>query len=109
MCEYESVLHGRPMRIEHFEVAEAQGRCVARNILGAGEDFAEVPYFWSDWADWLTLESVGPASEWDDEEVRGSFEDRAFSVLYRRDGKLVGGVTVGRSDDLDEVRAALKG
>ena len=96
------------MRIEHFELAAAQGRCAARNVLGAGEAFAEVPYFWSDLADWLTLESVGPAIDgWDDEEVRGSLEERSFSVLYRREGELVAAVTAGRSDDLDEARDAL--
>jgi 3-phenylpropionate/trans-cinnamate dioxygenase ferredoxin reductase component len=110
VCEYDSVLHGRPMRIEHHEVAAAQGRCAARNMLGAGEPFAEVPYFWSDLADWLTLESVGPADEgWDEEEVRGSLADRDFSVLYRRAGRLVAAVTAGRPADLDEVRAALRG
>jgi 3-phenylpropionate/trans-cinnamate dioxygenase ferredoxin reductase subunit len=108
MCEYDSVLHGRPMRIEHHEVAAAQGRCAARNILGAGEAFAEAPYFWSDLADWLTLESVGPADEgWDEEEVRGSLAERDFSVVYRRAGKVVAAVTAGRAEDLDEVRAAL--
>jgi len=108
ICEYDSVLHGRPMRIEHHEVAVAQGRCAARNMAGAGEDFAEVPYFWSDLADWLTLESVGPADEgWDEEEVRGSLAERSFSVLYRREGRLVAAVTAGRAEDLDEVRAAL--
>lgn len=108
MCEYDSVLHGRAMRIEHHEVAVAQGRCAARNMLGAGEDFAEVPYFWSDLADWLTLESVGPADEgWDEEEVRGSLSGREFSVLFRRGGELVAAVTAGRPQDLDEVRAAL--
>lgn len=109
VCEYDSVLHGRPLRIEHFEVAEAQGRCAARNMMGAGEDFAEVPYFWTDIADWLSLEYVGPAVDgWDDEEVRGSLSSLDFSVLYRKDGALVAAVTAGRSDDLDEVRAALR-
>jgi 3-phenylpropionate/trans-cinnamate dioxygenase ferredoxin reductase subunit len=109
MCEYDSVVHGRPMRIEHHEVAAAQGRCAARNMLGAGETFAEVPYFWSDLADWATIESVGPPADWDEEEVRGSLDDvgGTFSVLYRRGGELVGAVTVGRPADLDEVREAL--
>jgi 3-phenylpropionate/trans-cinnamate dioxygenase ferredoxin reductase subunit len=108
MCEYDSVLHGGRLRVEHYELAAAQGRCAARNILGADEAFAEVPYFWSDLADWMTLESVGPAvGGWDDEEVRGSLSDRDFSVLYRRDGRLIAAVTCGRSADLDEVRSAL--
>jgi 3-phenylpropionate/trans-cinnamate dioxygenase ferredoxin reductase component len=107
-CEYDSVVHGTRVRIEHYEVAAAQGRCAARNVLGAGEAFAEVPYFWSDLADWMTLESVGPAvGGWDEEEVRGSLADRAFSVLYRREDRLVAAVTAGRSEDLDEARAEL--
>lgn len=103
VCEYDSVLHGRRLRIEHWELALAQGRCVARNVMGAGEDFAEVPYFWSDLADWATIESVGPAESWDAEVVRGTFED-AWTVFYGAEGKLVAAVTCGRSEDLDEAR-----
>jgi 3-phenylpropionate/trans-cinnamate dioxygenase ferredoxin reductase subunit len=110
VCEYESVLHGRPMRIEHHEVALAQGRCAARNMLGAGEPFSEVPYFWTDLADWLTLEAVGPPDAgWDETEVRGSLPGRDFSVMYRRGGRVVAAVTAGRGADLDEARAALRG
>src|SRR3954471_5338040 len=38
MCEYDSTVHGRVVRIEHEEVAAAQGQTVARNMLGAGVD-----------------------------------------------------------------------
>src|SRR5262245_57939257 len=71
VCEYDSVLHGRRMRIEHWEVAKAQGRAAAAAIRGERQPYAELPYFWSDLADWCTLESVGPALEWDREIVRG--------------------------------------
>ena len=47
------------------------GRTVARNMLGAGADHVEVPYFWTDLADWATLEYVGPAEAWDEEVVAG--------------------------------------
>jgi len=108
-CEYESALHGGPVRIEHFEVAVGQGGCAARNVLGAGEEYRDVPYFWSDLADWATMEAVGPAVDgWDAEEVRGSFDDGAFSVFYSKDGRLVAAMTVGRGDDLDEARERLR-
>ena len=108
-CEYDSVLHGRPVRIEHHEVAVGQGRCAARNVLGAGEAYAEVPYFWSDLADWATLEAVGPAVDgWDAEEVRGSFEAGEFSVFYSLGDRLVAAMTCGRAGDLDEARARLR-
>ena len=108
MCEYESVVHGRAVRIEHHEVAVAHGRHAARAMLGSSGAFTEVPYFWSDLADWATLESVGPAVDgWDAEEVLGSFESGSFSVRYSKDGRLVACVTCGRPDDLDAARSEL--
>jgi 3-phenylpropionate/trans-cinnamate dioxygenase ferredoxin reductase subunit len=107
MCEWESAVHGRPMRIEHEEVAAAQGATVARNMLGAGAAHAEIPYFFSDLADWASLEYVGPALTWDEEQVRGSFESGEFSVSYLEGGKLRALLSVGRSGDLDEARARI--
>ncbi len=34
VCEYESAVHGRRLRVEHFEVARAQGAFAARAIMG---------------------------------------------------------------------------
>ena len=36
-------------------------------MLGSDEPYTEIPYFWSDLADWCSLEYVGPAQdpEWD--------------------------------------------
>ncbi len=111
MCEYASVLHGRPMRIEHHEVAVGQGRVAARAMLGHEDAvYDDVPYFWSDLADWATLESVGSAIDgWDDEVVDGSFADGAFTVWYVKDGRLVSALTCGRGGaDLDRARTLLR-
>jgi len=104
-CDYDSVVHGRRLRVEHWEHARAQGAHVGR-VIAAGEasPFTEIPYFWSDLADWATLEYVGPAATWDDEVVRGSVEDGEFTIFYRDGGKVVAALTVGRSEDLDEAR-----
>ena len=104
-AEFESVLFGGHRRIEHHEVAIAQGKTVAHNINGAAEDFTFVPYFWSDLSDWLSLEYVGNASTgWDEEILRGSLEEGAFSVWYVKDGVLVATLSIGRGEDLDEAR-----
>jgi 3-phenylpropionate/trans-cinnamate dioxygenase ferredoxin reductase component len=103
-CEYDSVVHGRRLRIEHWEVARAQGAAVAAAIMGSREPFAEVPYFWSDLADWCTLEYVGPAASWDQEVVHGSVDDGEFTIFYLDGGRVVAALTVGRSDDLDRAR-----
>jgi 3-phenylpropionate/trans-cinnamate dioxygenase ferredoxin reductase subunit len=106
MCEYDSELHGRRLRIEHEEVAGAQGRHAARAMLGSDDPFTEVPYFWSDLADWATLEYVGPAAEWDEEIVHGDPQSGAFSVFYLHEDRLRAALAVGRTDDI-EVAAAL--
>jgi 3-phenylpropionate/trans-cinnamate dioxygenase ferredoxin reductase subunit len=104
VCEYDSVVHGRRLRVEHFEVARAQGRAAGEAMLGRGSDYTEIPYFWSDLADWCTLEYVGPAESWDSEELRGSLDDGEFTIFYRDGDRVVAALTVGRSDDLDEAR-----
>jgi 3-phenylpropionate/trans-cinnamate dioxygenase ferredoxin reductase subunit len=105
MAEYESVLHGgRRIRIEHWDVAFNQGKTVALNMLGQERPHDVVPYFFADLADWASLEYVGPAFEWDEEVVRGSFDAGAFSVWYLQQGRLAGALSVGRSDDLEHAR-----
>jgi 3-phenylpropionate/trans-cinnamate dioxygenase ferredoxin reductase subunit len=104
MCEYDSVLHGRRMRIEHWDVARSQGAFVAASMLGAGKPYDEVPYFWSDLADWSSLEYVGAADRWEREVLRGSPDDGEFSILYLEGSRLVGALSVGRDDDLVHAR-----
>lgn len=100
VCEYESRLHGGPVRIEHWEVAAAQGRAAAASMLDEGREFDEVPYFWSDLADWCKVEYVGSGAGRDGEVVRGSLEDGDFTVFHLRGDRVVGALTVGREDDL---------
>ena len=104
MCEYDSVLHGGPMRIEHWDVAFQQGKTVALNMLGADRPHDVVPYFFSDLADWSSMEYVGPAYRWDEEVVRGSPDEGEFSVWYLREGRVAAALAVGRSDDLEQAR-----
>jgi 3-phenylpropionate/trans-cinnamate dioxygenase ferredoxin reductase subunit len=105
VCEYESVVHGRRVRIEHEEVAAAHGRTAARNMLGAGVEHTEVPYFWSDLADWATLEYVGPAHAWDEEVVDGDVAGGAFAIWYLREGRVAAMLRTGDHGDLDRARA----
>ena len=61
-CSYDSVVHGRRLRVEHWDVAMQQGMHAARNMLGDDADYDVVPYFFSDLADWASLEYVGPGA-----------------------------------------------
>jgi 3-phenylpropionate/trans-cinnamate dioxygenase ferredoxin reductase component len=108
ICEYESVIHGgAAMRIEHWDVAFNQGKTAALNMLGRDLAHEEVPYFYSVLGDWGELEYVGPASEWDEEIVRGSMDAGAFTNWYLNSGVVKAALTFGRSDDLDHARRLL--
>jgi 3-phenylpropionate/trans-cinnamate dioxygenase ferredoxin reductase subunit len=100
IAEYDSVVHGRRLRIEHWDVAFNQGKTAALNMLGKQQPHDVVPYFWSDLADWSSMEYVGPASDWDDVVWRGRPEDGKFAAWYVKDGRVAAALTVGRSDDL---------
>jgi 3-phenylpropionate/trans-cinnamate dioxygenase ferredoxin reductase component len=106
-CSYDSVVHGRRIRVEHWDVAMQQGMHAARNMLGEDRDYDVVPYFFSDLADWASLEYVGPAAEWDQEIWRGDRDGGEFSVWYLKDGRVGGALSVGRSEDLAEARRML--
>jgi 3-phenylpropionate/trans-cinnamate dioxygenase ferredoxin reductase subunit len=105
VAEFESVVHGgRRIRVEHWDVAFNQGRAVASNMLGQGDDYDVVPYFFSDLSDWASLEYVGPAYVWDQEIVRGSPDEGEFTVFYIDRGRVVGALSIGRSEDLAHAR-----
>ncbi len=105
ICEYDSPVHGgAPMRIEHWDVAFNQGKTAALNMLGQDVPHEVVPYFYSVFADWGELEYVGPAYEWDEEVVRGSYENGNFTTWYLKDDVVKAALTFGRSDDLDTAR-----
>ncbi len=106
-CSYDSVVHGRRLRVEHWDVAMQQGMHVARNMLGEERDYDVVPYFFSDLADWAGLEYVGPAYEWDEEVWRGDRDSGQFSVWYLKDDRVAGALSVDRSEDLAEARRLL--
>ena len=102
ICEYQSPVHGRPMRIEHWDVAFNQGKTAALNMLGRGVEHDAIPYFFSDLADWASMEYVGPGSG--DVVVRGSLDDGEFAAFYLDEGRAVAALSVGRSDDLEHAR-----
>jgi len=105
ICEYDSVIHGgAPLRVEHWDVAFNHGKTAALNMLGRDIPHEVVPYFYSVLGKWGELEYVGPAYEWDQEIMRGSFDDRSFTNWYLKDDVVKAALTFGRPDDLDAAR-----
>jgi 3-phenylpropionate/trans-cinnamate dioxygenase ferredoxin reductase subunit len=108
IAEYDSVVHDRRLRIEHWDVAFNQGKYAALNMLGQKQEYDVVPYFWSDLADWASMEYVGPASEWDEVWLRGSIDEGRFTAFYVQESRVAAALTVGRSDDLTVAARLLK-
>jgi 3-phenylpropionate/trans-cinnamate dioxygenase ferredoxin reductase component len=108
IAEYDSVVHGRRIRIEHWDVAFNHGKYAALNMVGQQQEYDVVPYFWSDLADWTSMEYVGPASEWDEVWWRGSREEGKFTAWYVKESRLAAALTVGRSDDVAVASRLLK-
>ncbi|HTD57589.1 MAG TPA: FAD-dependent oxidoreductase [Solirubrobacteraceae bacterium] len=104
IAEYDSPLHDTHVRIEHWDVAFNHGKTAALNMLGGDVPHEVVPYFYSVLGDWGELEYVGPAYEWDEEIVRGSYDDGNFTTWYLKDGRVLAALTFGRSEDLDHAR-----
>ena len=104
VCSYDSVVHGRRLRVEHWDVALNQGQHAARAMLGDPEPYRAVPYFFSDLADWAGLEYVGPHERHDEIVWRGDPGAGEFSVFYLDGGRVAGALAVGRSEDLAHAR-----
>ncbi len=106
MCEYDSVVHGRPIRAEHWDVAAEHGKTAALNMLGRDVPHETIPYFFSDLADWAAMEYVGPGSG--EPVLRGSLEDGDFTAFYVDGGQVTAALTVGRGSDLDHARRLIR-
>lgn len=106
VAEYKSALHGGTALVEHWEVAVAHGRTAALNMLGRERDHDDLPYFWSDMADWASLEYVGVG--YGDAVVRGSLESGSFTTFYLDGERVVGALAVGRPGDLEQGRRLIR-
>jgi apoptosis-inducing factor 3 len=98
---------GDRIRVEHWVVAERQGQTAARNILGAGERFEAVPFFWSQHYD-QTIAYVGHAERWDRLELDGDLAANDCAVRFLGGGRLLALATVGRDHASLETELAME-
>ncbi|MER9116976.1 FAD-dependent oxidoreductase [Mesorhizobium sp. M0018] len=94
-CSFPLAIYGgRRVRLEAWRNAQEQGALAARNMLGAGESHAAVPWFWSDQYG-LTLQIAGLSDE-GRSVVRRDLGDRAFILFHlAEDGRLVAASGIG--------------
>jgi 3-phenylpropionate/trans-cinnamate dioxygenase ferredoxin reductase subunit len=93
---------GRPVRVEHWANAIAQGEAAARSVLGRGRPWDELPFFFSDQYE-TGLEYVGLHAPGDRATLRRDGD--GFVVVWT---DASGTVTAGMHVDLWDATAALR-
>jgi 3-phenylpropionate/trans-cinnamate dioxygenase ferredoxin reductase subunit len=97
-CSFPLAIYGgRRVRLECWRNALDQGALAARNMLGAEESTAAVPWFWSDQYD-LTLQISGLPDE-GQQSVRRDLSESAFILFHLAgDGRLVAASGIGQGN-----------
>jgi 3-phenylpropionate/trans-cinnamate dioxygenase ferredoxin reductase subunit len=101
-------LLGARLRIEHWHNALEQGPAAARSMLGTGEPYDRIPYFFSDQYD-IGMEYAGHATDWDEVVFRGDVEGREFIAFWLKDGRVLAGMNVNVWDVTDDIQALIRG
>jgi 3-phenylpropionate/trans-cinnamate dioxygenase ferredoxin reductase subunit len=100
-------LYGRHVRVEHWANALNQGPAAARSMLGAGEPYARVPYFYSDQYD-LGMEYSGLAHGTDEVVFRGDPTSREFIAFWLQHGSVSAAMNANVWDVTDALQALIR-
>ncbi len=95
---FDEVSIGQKIRLESVQNAVDQGKAVAKTVMGKGEAYRSVPWFWSDQQD-VKLQMVGLANRATRRVLRGRPDDSAFSVFQFAGDQLVEINSVNRGAD----------
>lgn len=98
---------GPRVRIEHWRVACQHGRLAARNMLGAREEYGDMPYFWSV-QHGEVLEYLGHAGPGAALEIRGDLEGREFLAYYLENGRVSAVAGMGRQREMAALYALMR-
>lgn len=100
---------GRRLRLESVQNAADQARLLASRLAGKPVDhYAALPWFWSDQGD-LKLQMAGLSEGHDQVVVLGDPDQRMFSALLYREGRLIAVESVNRPTDFMIARKLLAG
>lgn len=99
---------GARIRLESVQNANDQASVAARSIIGEPQPYRAVPWFWSNQYD-LRLQTVGLSTGFDQTVIRGDREQRSFSIVYLKDGRVIALDCVNATKDYVQGRALVAG
>lgn len=94
------------IRLESVNNAIEHAKIAAYSLTGRSEEYAGIPWFWSNQAD-LKLQIAGLTLGYDSTVVRRDDAKGKFSVLYYRDGQIIAADCINAPLDFMAVRNAL--
>ncbi|WP_430296890.1 NAD(P)/FAD-dependent oxidoreductase [Sinomonas sp. B1-1] len=97
---------GERIRLESVNNAIEHAKVAAYSLVGRREDYAGIPWFWSNQAD-LKLQIAGLSMGYDQTVVRRDDERGKFSVLYYRASRIIAADCVNAPLDFMAVKNAL--
>lgn len=99
VANHQHPVFARRMRVEHWQNAMQQGAAAARSMLGTGQSYDAIHWFWSDQYD-ANLQYAGSHREWDRLVIRGSLDERRFIAFYLNQGRIDAVVALNRGKDV---------
>ena len=88
-----------PINVQHWRLAQQQGRIAAINIAGIPTPLNIIPFFWS-FQFGVGLDYVGYAHDWDELHTDGDPAKQDFTCYYFKGGKLRAAAGCGRSEQM---------
>ncbi len=99
--------YGERIRVEHWANALRQGPIAARNMLGSGQAYDCLPYFFSDQYD-VGMEYSGFARTWDRVVFRGDPASRVFIAFWLAGDRVLAGMNVNVWDVVDPIQRLIR-
>jgi 3-phenylpropionate/trans-cinnamate dioxygenase ferredoxin reductase component len=92
---HRNAFYGRELRLESVQNAVDQAKTAVNHIVGEGEAYDSLPWFWSDQYG-LKLQIAGLSAGYGSLVMRGNPEARSVAYFYLKDGQLIAADCVGR-------------
>jgi 3-phenylpropionate/trans-cinnamate dioxygenase ferredoxin reductase subunit len=99
VANHQHPVFARRLRVEHWQNAMQQGAAAARSMLGTGQPYDAIHWFWSDQYD-ANLQYAGSHRKWDRLVIRGSLDERRFIAFYLNQGRIDAVVALNRGKDV---------